>query len=156
MTRPVNDTDRMVITRVFDAPRELVWKAWTDPKYVTQWWGPKGFTAPDCKMDFRVGGKFLWCMKAPDGEVVGWNGGEYFEIGQDPDRDIAFKIILDVRRRSKVSQEVDGYEDFYWRFLFDAGILLCLATFLVKKSTELWWQAAAALVAVALLADAIR
>ena len=76
----VNETERMVITRIFDAPRELVWKAWTDPKYVMQWWGPKGFTAPVCKMDFRVGGKFLWCMKGPDGEVVGWNGGEYFEI----------------------------------------------------------------------------
>ena len=80
MTRTVNETDRMVVTRVFDAPRELVWKAWTDPKYVMQWWGPKGFTSPVCKMDFRVGGKFLFCMKAPDGEVVGWNGGEYFEI----------------------------------------------------------------------------
>lgn len=80
MTRTVNETDRMVVTRIFDAPRELVWKAWTDPKYVTQWWGPKGFTATVGKMDFRVGGKFLWCMKAPDGEVVGWNGGEYFEI----------------------------------------------------------------------------
>jgi len=76
----VNETERMIITRIFDAPRELVWKAWTDPKYVMQWWGPKGFTAPVCKMDFRVGGKFLWCMKGPDGEVVGWNGGEYFEI----------------------------------------------------------------------------
>jgi uncharacterized protein YndB with AHSA1/START domain len=76
----VSEIERMVITRVFDAPRELVWRAWTDPKYVMQWWGPKGFTAPVCKMDFRVGGKFLWCMKAPDGEVVGWNGGEYFEI----------------------------------------------------------------------------
>jgi uncharacterized protein YndB with AHSA1/START domain len=76
----VNETERMVITRIFDAPRELVWKAWTDPKYVMQWWGPKGFTAPVCKMDFRVGGKFLWCMKGPDGEVVGWNAGEYFEI----------------------------------------------------------------------------
>ena len=76
----VNETERMIITRNFDAPRELVWKAWTDPKYVMQWWGPKGFTAPVCQMDFRVGGKFLWCMKGPDGEVVGWNGGEYFEI----------------------------------------------------------------------------
>src|SRR6202035_4046261 len=47
---------------------ELVWKAWTDPKYVMQWWGPKGFTAPVCQMDFRVGGKFLCCMKAPDGQ----------------------------------------------------------------------------------------
>ena len=42
----VNEAEPMVITRVFDAPRELVWKAWTDPKYVMQWWGPKGFTAP--------------------------------------------------------------------------------------------------------------
>src|SRR5579864_3601629 len=64
----VNETERMVVTRVFDAPRELVWKAWTDPKYVMQWWGPKGFTAPVCQMDFRVGGKFLCCMKAPDGQ----------------------------------------------------------------------------------------
>jgi uncharacterized protein YndB with AHSA1/START domain len=75
----VNETERMVVTRVFDAPRELVWKAWTDPKYVMQWWGPKGFTAPFCKMDFRVGGKFLCCMRAPDGQEF-WNGGEYHEI----------------------------------------------------------------------------
>ncbi len=72
-------TERMVITRIFDAPRELVWRAWTDPKYVMQWWGPKGFTAPVCTMDFRVGGKFLCCMKSPDGQEF-WNGGEYHEI----------------------------------------------------------------------------
>ena len=75
----VNETERMVITRVFDAPRELVWKAWTDPKYVMQWWGPKGFTAPVCKIDFRVGGKFLCCMRTPDGQEF-WNAGEYHEI----------------------------------------------------------------------------
>ena len=75
----INETERMVITRVFDAPRELVWKAWTDPKYVMQWWGPKGFTSPVCKIDFRVGGKFLFCMRTPDGQE-GWNGGEYHEI----------------------------------------------------------------------------
>ncbi|HEY3927294.1 MAG TPA: SRPBCC domain-containing protein [Candidatus Koribacter sp.] len=74
-----NEPERMVVTRVFDAPRELVWKAWTDPKYVMQWWGPKGFTAPVCKIDFRVGGKFLFCMRTPDGQE-GWNGGEYHEI----------------------------------------------------------------------------
>ncbi len=51
----VSEVERMVVTRIFDAPRELVWKAWTDPKYVMQWWGPKGFTAPVCKMDLRVG-----------------------------------------------------------------------------------------------------
>ena len=75
----VNEIERMVITRIFDAPRELVWKAWTDPKYVMQWWGPKGFTAPVCQMDFRVGGKFLCCMKTPDGQEF-WNAGEYHEI----------------------------------------------------------------------------
>ena len=75
----VSDAERMVVTRVFDAPRELVWKAWPDPKYVMQWWGPKGFTSPFCRMDFRVGGKFLCCMRAPDGQE-GWNGGEYHEI----------------------------------------------------------------------------
>jgi uncharacterized protein YndB with AHSA1/START domain len=70
----------MVITRIFDAPRELVWKAWTDPKHVMQWWGPKGFTSPVCKIDFRVGGKFLYCMSGPDGQICGWNAGEYHEI----------------------------------------------------------------------------
>jgi uncharacterized protein YndB with AHSA1/START domain len=76
---PLKETERMVVTRVFDAPRELVWKAWTDPKYVKQWWGPKGCTAPFCEIDFRVGGKFLFCMRMPDGQE-GWNGGEYHEI----------------------------------------------------------------------------
>jgi uncharacterized protein YndB with AHSA1/START domain len=75
----VNEVERMVVTRVFDAPRELVWKAWTDPKYVMQWWGPQGFTATFCKIDFREGGKFLCCMRAPDGKEY-WNGGEYHQI----------------------------------------------------------------------------
>ena len=78
-TKTSNETERMVITRVFDAPREVVWKAWTEPKYVMEWWGPKGFTAPSCKMDFRVGGKFLYCMRTPDGQDF-WTGGEYHEI----------------------------------------------------------------------------
>ena len=75
----VNEVERMVVTRVFDAPRELVWKAWTDPKYVMQWWGPKGWTSPFCEIDFRVGGKYLFCMRGPDG-YEGWNAGEYREI----------------------------------------------------------------------------
>ncbi len=74
-----SEVERMVVTRIFDAPRELVWRAWTDPKYVMQWWGPKGFTAPVCKMDFRVGGKSLFCMRTPDG-YEGWNAIEYHEI----------------------------------------------------------------------------
>lgn len=74
-----NETERMVITRIFDAPRELVWRAWTDREYVMQWWGPKDFTLTSCEMDFRVGGKFLFGTRIPDGQVF-WNAGEYHEI----------------------------------------------------------------------------
>ena len=61
-------TDReIVITRVFDAPRELVWEAWTDPKHVAQWWGPQGFTTTIQKMDVRPGGVWKHVMHGPDG-----------------------------------------------------------------------------------------
>lgn len=69
----------LVIVRVFDAPRALVWKAWTDPEHFKQWWGPAGFTAPSCTMDVRVGGRFLWCMRSDKGEEY-WNTGVYREI----------------------------------------------------------------------------
>jgi uncharacterized protein YndB with AHSA1/START domain len=46
----------LVLTRTLDAPRELVYKVWTDPKHVAQWWGPHGFTVPLCEMDARPGG----------------------------------------------------------------------------------------------------
>jgi uncharacterized protein YndB with AHSA1/START domain len=55
----------LVVTRVFDAPVERVWKAWTDPEQVMRWWGPTGFTSPSCKIDFREGGKFLFHMRGP-------------------------------------------------------------------------------------------
>jgi uncharacterized protein YndB with AHSA1/START domain len=57
----------LVITRIFDAPRELVFKAWTDPQHVAQWWGPKGFTNPVCEMDVRAGGALRIVMRGPDG-----------------------------------------------------------------------------------------
>ena len=103
----VNEKERMVITRIFDAPRALVWKAWTDPKYVMQWWGPKGFTAPVCKIDFRVGGKFLCCMKSPDGRE-GWNGGEYHEIV--PLEKIVYSLYFADSKGNKVDPAELGIE----------------------------------------------
>jgi len=73
----------IVITRIFDAPRDLVWKAWTDPEHFKRWWGPKDFTSPFCKIDLRVGGKYLNCMRGagPDGVVRDfWSTGIYREI----------------------------------------------------------------------------
>ncbi|MCI0649659.1 MAG: SRPBCC domain-containing protein [Chloroflexi bacterium] len=64
-----NSAEReLVITRIFDAPRELVWKAWTEPEQLRHWWGPKSFTLPVCQVDLRVGGKYLFCMRSPDGQ----------------------------------------------------------------------------------------
>jgi uncharacterized protein YndB with AHSA1/START domain len=75
------DTARreLVITRVFDAPRELVWKAWTEPERFMRWWGPKIFTSPRCEIDLRVGGRYLWCMRWPDGRE-NYTTGEYREV----------------------------------------------------------------------------
>jgi uncharacterized protein YndB with AHSA1/START domain len=55
----------LVVTRIFNAPVDLVWKAWTDPALVMQWWGPDGFTSPSAEIDFREGGTSLVCMRAP-------------------------------------------------------------------------------------------
>jgi len=57
----------IAITRVFDAPRALVFKAWTDPKHLAQWWGPKDFTNPVCDVDLRPGGALRIVMRGPDG-----------------------------------------------------------------------------------------
>lgn len=102
-----NEPERMVITRIFDAPRELVWKAWTDPQYVMQWWGPKGFTSPICRIDFRVGGKFLCCMRSPDGQEF-WNGGEYHEIV--PHEKIVSSMYFADAEGNKVDPSVYGIE----------------------------------------------
>ena len=59
-------THDLVVTRVFAAPLDLVWKAWTEPEYVMRWWGPDHFTSPSAKMDFREGGTSLVCMRAPE------------------------------------------------------------------------------------------
>lgn len=56
----------LVLTRVFDAPIDLVWRAWTEPDYVKRWWGPTGFTAPVAEIDLREGGRALVCMSSPD------------------------------------------------------------------------------------------
>lgn len=81
----------LVITRVFDAPRALVFKAWTDPKHVAQWWGPHGFTNPVCELDVRPGGAIRIDMRGPDG-VVYPVGGMFREI-VEPERLVALFVL---------------------------------------------------------------
>lgn len=68
-----------VISRMLDAPRDLVWKCFTDPARMKEWWGPKGFTVTVSKMDLRPGGTYLYGMKAPDGAPM-WGKFTYREI----------------------------------------------------------------------------
>jgi len=72
-TKPLAERE-VTITRVFDAPRALVFKAWTDPQHLAQWWGPKGFTNPVCEFDAQVGGALRIHMRAPDGSVYPMKG----------------------------------------------------------------------------------
>ncbi len=87
----------LVITRVFDAPRSLVWKTWTEPGRVRRWWGPKGFVAPVCKSDFRVGGTYLYCMRSPLGRDY-WSTGVFREI-VPPERIVATDSFADAQGR---------------------------------------------------------
>ena len=71
------NTQDLVITRIIDAPLEMVWKAWTEAEQVKRWWGPKDYVSPMCKLDLQVGGKFVFAMRAP----VEQGGGDSYTAG---------------------------------------------------------------------------
>lgn len=72
--------NELLLMRVFDAPRHLVFEAISKPEYVRRWWCCiEGCTMPVCEMDFRVGGKYRYVMRNPDGSEAGFRG-EYREI----------------------------------------------------------------------------
>ncbi len=96
----------IVIEHVFDAPRELVWKAWTDPEHVAKWWGPHGMTTRVEELDLRPGGTWRYVMLAPDGSEYPQKGvfseivppeiivtSAEFEVGEDAPH----KVVLTYR-----------------------------------------------------------
>jgi len=68
-----------IISRLFDAPRDLVWQAFTDPALMKQWWGPKGFAVIASRMDLRVGGTYHYGLKSQDGFAI-WGKFVFREI----------------------------------------------------------------------------
>ena len=84
----MTDDDGIKIEKIFDAPLERVWEAWTTPELVMKWWGPEGFSAPSIKIDFRVGGKYIYAMHGP--------------VGSEWDRDMyssgVFKEIVPMKK----------------------------------------------------------
>ena len=91
--RGVSSEKEMTLTRVINAPRELVFKAWTDPAQLEKWWGPKDFTNPLCNVDARPGGEILIHMQAPDKTVYPMDG-EFHEI-VEPEKLVFTTAALD-------------------------------------------------------------
>lgn len=86
----LGDGPKLVLTRTLDAPRDLVWKAWTEPARLSAWWGPKGFAWARGTMDLRPGGIFHYGMTAPDGKTTMWGRFVYREV-VEPSR-LAFVV----------------------------------------------------------------
>jgi len=91
--RKVSSEKEMSLTRIINAPRETVFKAWIERDQLTQWWGPKGFTNPVCKVDPKPGGRIYVDMKAPDGTVYPMDG-EFHEI-LEPEKIVFTSAALD-------------------------------------------------------------
>jgi uncharacterized protein YndB with AHSA1/START domain len=100
---------KLTIIREFDAHRELVWKAWTDPKKIMKWWGPKNFSSPSCKIDLKVNGKYLYCMRSPEGQDF-WSTGTYKEI--IPTKRIVFTDSFADKEGNVVPSTYYGMEGF--------------------------------------------
>ena len=83
-TAPDTDRQDLVLTRVLDAPRQIVWKAWTEADRFARWFGPHGFTCPVCEVDARPGGAVRVVMRSPDG--VDYPGGGVFDEFVEPER----------------------------------------------------------------------
>lgn len=79
----MSDNAPVVITRIFKAPVEKIWAAWTEPEQMKKWWGPQDFTAPFIEQDLRVGGRYLYAMHGPAGtpfDMDMWSSGTFEEI----------------------------------------------------------------------------
>ena len=83
----------VTLTRVYDAPRELVWRAWADPKHMAQWFGPRGFSSSVPELDVRVGGAFRIVMHGPDGNDYPMKG--VFREVEPPTRLVFASIAVD-------------------------------------------------------------
>ena len=89
----MQEKKELEISRLYNAPRELLFRVWTDPEHLARWWGPAGFTNPVCEIDVRPGGAILIHMQGPDGTVYPMDG-MYHEI-VEPERLVFMSAALD-------------------------------------------------------------
>jgi|HubBroStandDraft_2_1064218.scaffolds.fasta_scaffold15293_4 uncharacterized protein YndB with AHSA1/START domain len=119
MPIPADDyaSREIVTTRVFDAPRELVFRAWTDPKALVKWWGPNGFTTTSQEFDLRPGGAWRLVMHGPNG--TDYPGEFRFVEIAGPERLVLDHVSLPNFRLSIFFEELDGKTKIIFRQLFD-------------------------------------
>jgi uncharacterized protein YndB with AHSA1/START domain len=91
--QPGADPDEFVIARVFDAPRELIYRAWTEPERLAHWWGPTGFALTVRTLELKPGGIFHYAMKSPDGDEM-WGKFTYRELAP-PERIVSTLSFAD-------------------------------------------------------------
>jgi uncharacterized protein YndB with AHSA1/START domain len=96
-SKPIAPDRGIVIARLFDAPRDLVFKAWTEPQHLMRWFAPKGCTTPVCTVDLRPGGAFHYCMRLFDGREI-WGLGIFREITK-PERIVYTDTFADAEGR---------------------------------------------------------
>jgi len=84
---PATADREIVISRVIDAPREVVFEAFTQVRHLSQWWGPHGFTTPEIEQDLRIGGAYRYTMQPPEGDAFHLSGG-FLDV--DPPHGLAF------------------------------------------------------------------
>src|SRR6185312_1400691 len=111
-----NKSNELKITRLYDAPLQAVWDAWTDPEQVAQWWGPRGFTITTHSKDLRTGGHWNYTMHGPDGTDYP-NTTKYFEVekyarlvydhGGHEDRPALFRVTVEFsENRGKTTMDM--------------------------------------------------
>ena len=138
------DGTDLVFERTFDAPREKVWKAFTDPEIVPRWWGPHGTTTKIAEMDVRPGGTWRYVSSAPDRDDVVFYG-EYLEV--DPPKGFKWTFMFDVEGVGPMGgPETHTFEDLGGKTRVTSvghmgsveALEGALATGMVKGGIETW------------------
>jgi uncharacterized protein YndB with AHSA1/START domain len=107
-TVPFSPKAELFLTRTFDAPRELVFQVWTDPRHLARWWGPRGFTTTIREMEVRPGGAWRYSMLGPDGKEYPFDG-VYVEV-VEPER-LVFDGSIHASPEQRVWTEVTFTEE---------------------------------------------
>lgn len=141
----------LVITRIFDASRRLVFKMWTEPEHLARWWGPRGFTTISGRMDVRPGGTWSRSMRAPDGSVIRKHG-IYREIvrperlvltyitddlaGNPGPETLVTVTFADLGGKTRLTLHQAGFESVLAREAHHSGWTSCLERFVEHLSAN--------------------